>query len=102
MIPLLGLESFKMKKKRNNLLILAERHVKCESRLLAHVESSGTNSLVERKVLSAVILPRLFHLCDSRAMKEVRVKMGIKEKYDEKKGRNKRKEKKEMRKCEKV
>ena len=37
-----------------------------------------------------------------RAMKEVRVKMGIKEKYDEKKGRNKRKEKKEMRKCEKV
>ena len=37
-----------------------------------------------------------------RAMKEVRVKMGIKEKYDEKKGRNKRKEKKEMHKCEKV
>ena len=37
-----------------------------------------------------------------RAMKEVRVKMGIKEKYDEKKGRNQRKEKKEMRKCEKV
>ena len=37
-----------------------------------------------------------------RAMKEVRVKMGIKEKYDEKKGRNKWKEKKEMHKCEKV
>ena len=37
-----------------------------------------------------------------RAMKEVHVKMGIKEKYDEKKGRNKRKEKKEMHKCEKV
>ena len=37
-----------------------------------------------------------------RAMKEVRVKMGIKEKYDEKKGRNKRKEKKEVHKCEKV
>ena len=37
-----------------------------------------------------------------RAMKEVRVKMGIKEKYDEKKGRNQRKEKKKMRKCEKV
>ena len=37
-----------------------------------------------------------------RAMKEVRVKMGIKEKYDEKKGRNKRKEKKEMHECEKV
>ena len=36
------------------------------------------------------------------AMKEVRVKMGIKEKYDEKNGRNKRKEKKEMHKCEKV
>ena len=29
-----------------------------------------------------------------RAMKEVRVKMGIKEKYDEKKERNKRKDKK--------
>ena len=57
MIPLLGLESFKMKKKRNSLLILAERHVKCESVLLAHVESSGTNSLVYREVLSAVILP---------------------------------------------
>ena len=54
-----------MKKKRNSLLILAERHVKCESRLLAHVESSGMNSLVYRKVLSAVIRPRLFHLCDS-------------------------------------
>ena len=27
-----------------------------------------------------------------RAMKEVRVKMGIKENYDEKKGRNKRKQ----------
>ena len=37
-----------------------------------------------------------------RAMKEVRVKMGIKEKYGEKKGRNKRKEKKQMHKCEKV
>ena len=37
-----------------------------------------------------------------RAMKEVRVKMGIKEKYDGKKERNKRKEKKEMYKCEKV
>ena len=35
-----------------------------------------------------------------RVMKDVRVKMGIKEKYDEKKGRNKRKEKKEMHKCE--
>ena len=54
-----------MKKKRNSSLILAERHVKCESVLLAHVESSGTNSLVYREVLSAVILPRLFHLCDS-------------------------------------
>ena len=31
-----------------------------------------------------------------RAMKEVRVKMGIKEKYDEKKGRNKRKDKKKI------
>ena len=37
-----------------------------------------------------------------RAMKEVRVKMGIQEKYDEKKGRKKRKEKKQMHKCEKV
>ena len=38
-----------------------------------------------------------------RAMKEeVRVKMGIKEKYDGKKGRNKRKEKNEMHKYEKV
>ena len=37
-----------------------------------------------------------------RPMKEVRIKMGIKEKYDEKKGRNQRKENKEMRKCEKV
>ena len=36
-----------------------------------------------------------------RAMKEVRVKMGIEEKYDEKKW-NKRKEKKGTRKCEKV
>ena len=39
---------------------------------------------------------------ESRAMKEMRVKMGIKEKHDEKKGRNQRKEKKGMRKCEKV
>ena len=31
-----------------------------------------------------------------RAMEEVRVKMGIKEKYDVKKGRNQRKEKKGM------
>ena len=40
-----------------------------------------------------------------RAMKEVHVKMGIKEKYDEKKGRNKRKEKKgctNVKRCKKV
>ena len=75
MIPLLGLESFKIKKKRNSLLILAERHVKCESRLLAHVESSGTNSLVYRKVLSAVFLPRLFHLCDSIVLLRMRMEI---------------------------
>ena len=75
MIPQLGLESFKMKKKRNSSLILAERHVKCESRLLAHVESSGTNSLVYRKVLSAVILPRLFHLCDSIVLLRMRMEI---------------------------
>ena len=37
-----------------------------------------------------------------RAMEEVRVKMGIKEKYDVKKGRNQRKEKKGMHKCVKL
>ena len=37
-----------------------------------------------------------------RAIKEVRVKMRIEENCDEKKGRNKWKEKKEMHKCEKV
>ena len=41
-----------------------------------------------------------------RAMKEVRVKMGIKEKYDEKKERNKRKDKKNrctnVKRCKKV
>ena len=37
-----------------------------------------------------------------RAMEEVRVKMAIKEKYDVKKGRNQRKEKKGMHKCVKL
>ena len=37
-----------------------------------------------------------------RAMEEVRVKMAIKEKYDVKKGRNQRKEKKGMHKCDKL
>ena len=38
----------------------------------------------------------------SRAMEEVRVKMAIKEKYDVKRGRNQRKEKKGMHKCVKL
>ena len=37
-----------------------------------------------------------------RAMEELRVKMAIKEKYDVKKGRNQRKEKKGMHKCVKL
>ena len=37
-----------------------------------------------------------------RAMEEVRVKMAIKEKYDVKKGRSQRKEKKGMHKCDKL
>ena len=58
-----------------------------------------TKTVTDSKIVASNEARRRIKL---RAMKEVRVKMGIKEKYDEKKGRNKRKEKKEMQKCEKV
>ena len=58
-----------------------------------------TKTVIDKEMVASNEARRRIKL---RAMKEVRVKMGIKEKYDEKKGRNKRKEKKEMHKCEKV
>ena len=46
----------KWRKRGKCLPILTGCHVTRESSLLAHVESNGTNSLVHRKVFSAIIL----------------------------------------------
>ena len=54
----------------------------------------------DKEIVASYEAPRRIKLS---AIKEARVKMGIKENCNEKKGRNQRKEKKKgMRKCEKV
>ena len=59
-----------------------------------------TKTVTDKEIVASNEARRKIKL---RAMKEVRVNMGIKENYDEKKmGWNKRKQKKGTRKCEKV
>ena len=58
-----------------------------------------TKTETDKKIVASYEVNRRIKL---RAMEELRVKMAIKEKYDVKKGRNQRKEKKGMHKCVKL